>query len=52
MSSFLVFILAALLGFYFGSKQHLKRVGAVMLQLKMDPQEVDRVRCFFFCDTY
>ncbi len=43
MWSILGFVIAAIFGFAFGSKQYLKRVAAVMLQLKLPSEEVDKV---------
>ncbi len=39
----IAFVIAAVFGFWFGSRQYLKRVAAVMLQLKIPPEEVDKM---------
>ncbi len=43
MFQIVVFALAAIVGFVFGKKYHLKRVASVLLQMKMPSEEVDKV---------
>lgn len=43
MFQIIIFALCAILGFVFGSRVYLKRVGAVMLQLKVPSEQVDKV---------
>ncbi len=42
-SGIFAFVIAAVLGFAFGKRVHLKRVASVLLQVKMPSEEVDKV---------
>ena len=39
----LIFVVTSVFGFMFGSKAYLKRVGAVLLQMKLPADQVDKV---------